>query len=288
MLDGHPELIAPGESDFLFDHLQARAGSWRYDVPALAADRIYQDNPVQMKKHLAGDATLRDMVQQIGRYGQGRPVLMLHRHLSACADLMPSLRVIRLLRDPRDVARSSIGMGWAGNLFHGLDPWLETERSWREFASNHPHVPQHVLRYEDLVTDPKGELLKICKFLGITYTDDMLSYPSRTSYAPPDPGLVFQWRKKMSDRDVQLVEARAGSFWEGCGYERSGMPPLHLSAADKRRLWLQNRAYVWRHLIRRHGPVAPILRGLGRRLRLRRLEHAAAARIARNDRNYLK
>ena len=288
MLDGHPALSMPGESDFIFDHIYREKDSWKYDVSALSAGRIYQDSPVQINKNLGGDAALRDMVEQIGRYGRGHPVLMLHRHLSICADLLPDLKVIRLLRDPRDVARSSIGMGWAGNLFHGLDPWLETERSWRTFARNHPDVPKHVLRYEDLVTDPQRELHAICNFLEIPYDEEMLAYPSRTTYDAPDPKLIFQWRKNLAERDIQLVETRAGELWDECGYERSGMLPLHLGPIERKRLWLQNRVGIWRHLFRRHGVMAPVMRGVGRRIGWRKLEHAAATRIAEVDRHYLK
>lgn len=288
MLDGHPALSVSGESDFLLDHIHLEGGSWRYDLSALAAGRIYQQSPIRINEELEGDVALRDMVEQVGRGGGGRPVLMLHRHLSTCADLLTGLKVIRLLRDPRDVARSSVGMGWAGNLFHGLDPWLETERSWHTFTKNHPDIPKHVLRYEDLVSDPQRELNSICTFLGIPYDDGMLAYPSHTTYAAPDPEFVFQWKHKLSERDVRLVEARAGKLWDECGYEPSGLPPLQLGSAERKRLWFQNRAAIWRHLFRRHGIIPPLARGLGRRLGWRKLEHAAAKRIDENDRRHLK
>lgn len=288
MLNGHPLLSAIGESDFIFDHVHSQENSWKYDFRALNADRIYQDSPIRIDANLDGSAAAMDMVDQIGRHSGGVPILMLHRHLSICADLLPDLRVIRLLRDPRDVARSSIGMGWAGNLYHGLDPWLETEQSWRTFANNHPNVPKHVLRYEDLVTEPESELEKICTFLGITYDSNMLSYPSHTTYSAPDPKLAFQWKKKLNKYDIQLVETRAGNFWDGCGYERSGIPLLHLGPISRKRLWLQSKAAVWRHLFQRHGVIAPVTRGIGRRLGWGKLEYAAANRISKNDRRHLK
>lgn len=288
MLNSHPALSAPGETDYLFDHIYREGDSWKYDISDLAAGRIYQDSHIRINRDMEGDAALRDMVEQVGRLGGGRPVLMLHRHLATCADLLPDLKVIRLLRDPRDVARSAIGMGWAGNLFHGLDPWLETEHSWRTFTSNHPDAPQHIVRYEDLVTDPQRELHAICEFLEIPYDDKMLAYPTHTSYSAPDPKLVFQWKRKLSEREIRLVEARAGKLWDECGYERSGMPLLHLGPVERKRLWLQNRMAIWRHLFQRHGIMMPVVRGMGRRLGWRMLEHAAAKHIAENDRHHLK
>ena len=288
MLNGHPLLSAIGESDFIFDHVRLQGKSWEYNISSLNSDRIYQDSPIRINNNLDGRAAAMDMADQIGKYNGGIPVLMLHRHLSICAHLLPDLKVIRLMRDPRDVARSSVGMGWAGNLFHGLDSWLETERSWRTFSSNYPDVPKHVLRYEDLVTDPQRELEKICNFLGIEYNIEMLSYPSHTTYSAPDTRLAFQWKNNLKKHDIQLVEARAGNLWDDCGYERSGMPLLHLGPVGKKRLWLQNKAAVWRHLFRRHGIISPVARGIGRRFGWGKLERAAANRIAENDRRHLK
>lgn len=288
MLNGHPRLSAIGESDFIFDHVHQKGDSWEYDNSSLNADRIYQDSPIRLDNNLDGSAAAMDMVDQIGRYSGGIPVLMLHRHLSICAHLLPNIKVIRLLRDPRDVAQSSIGMGWAGNLYHGLDPWLETERSWRNFINNYPSLPKHVLRYEDLVAEPQEELGKVCDFLGIEYDGEMLSYPSHTTYSYPDPNLAFQWKRKLNRYDIQLVETRAGNLWDECDYERSGMPLLHLGLVNKKRLWLQSKASVWGHLFRRHGIIAPVARGIGRRFGWSKLLRAAANRIAENDRGHLK
>ena len=44
-------------------------------------------------------------------------------------------RYIHLLRDPRDVALSTILMGLAGNTYLGVDLWVETEKSWDQLAS---------------------------------------------------------------------------------------------------------------------------------------------------------
>lgn len=288
MLDGHPDLTVPGETDFLFDHLHRHGDGWRYDVADLSSSRIFQASGLALPRDHDGQAALLSLVGQIAETGGGRPVLMLHRHLSDAARLLPGVRIIRLLRDPRDVARSSIGMGWAGNVYYGLDTWLETEQSWRDFIAAFPDIPVHVLRYEDLVKNPEGELKRICAFLGMAFTEDLLAYPSRTTYAAPDPKLASQWKRKLSDREIQLIESRMEPFWENSGYEPSGLPPHEPDARERTRLRLQNRAAVWKHMIGRYGPVLPVMRGIGRRLRLSGLKQAADKRIADIDRSYLK
>lgn len=59
-----------------------------------------------------------------------RPVLVLHCHIDKALSLLPDAQVISLVRDPHHVARSAIGMGWAGNVFHGLGGWIGTEDEW--------------------------------------------------------------------------------------------------------------------------------------------------------------
>ena len=288
MLDGHEALSVPGESDFLFDHLHEADGDWHYDKSALEADRIYQDSDVQVRDKLHGEAAVLDMVEQVGATGNGRPVLMLHRELEKAVSVIPNVKVIRLLRDPRDVARSAIGMGWAGNVYHGLDPWLATEQSWQAFADAHPEVPTLVIRYEDLVAEPERILRSICDFLSITYDRAMLAYPDNTTYAAPDPTRVFQWRHKMSEDEVALVEARAADAWDNCGYELSGQPVREVGAIERRWLWAQNRAAIWRGMIQKYGVVDPVLRGFGRRLGITAIERRGASRMDEVDRRSLK
>ena len=288
MLDEHPSLSVPGESDYLVDYIHATKDGWHYDIDRLTASRIFRDSGLTVPEGKSGEDTLRDMVAQIGRQGGGRPVLMLHRGLSKFLRLMPDAQVVRMLRDPRDVARSSIGMGWAGNLYYGLGPWLETESAWREFETAHPQASRHTVRYEDLVAEPEKNLGEICSFLNIAYDPAMLSYPQRTSYSAPDPSLSYQWKRKLSEREVQLVEARAGKIWDDCGYERSGLPAAKIGVASNNWLRLQNRTAIWRHMSERYGVVDPILRGFGRRLGMRRLERSAAARMSEVDRRHLK
>jgi hypothetical protein len=55
-----------------------------------------------------------------------------HRHYDRLLRLWPEARFIHLVRDPRDVASSCIGMGWAGNVWTGVTRWIEAERLWDE------------------------------------------------------------------------------------------------------------------------------------------------------------
>jgi hypothetical protein len=288
MLDGHPMLSCIGESDYLVDHLRPAGGEWRYDRDALARDRIFRTSGLRLRDDLDGTDALWDMVGQIGRGGT-IPVLMLHRGMTEAAALMPEAPVIRFTRDPRDSARSAIGMGWAGDVYHGATPWLRTERSWRAYEeAGGRRARVHRLRYEDLVADPEARLGEVCDFIGVPYDDGLLAYPATTTYDAPDAALAFQWRRKLARREVALVEHRVGDLMAGSGYEPSGVPAAPPTAAERARLRLANRWYVWRTMVGRYGVVAPVMRGLGRRLGLRAFERLGSRRIETEMVKHLK
>ena len=114
-----------------------------------------------------GIPALELMIGQARKTPGSRPVLVLHRHADKVLTLLPNAKVIHLLRDPRDVARSAIGMGWAGNVFHGASPWIATEDGWEAATTSHQALA-HEIRYEDLVAHPEATLTDLCAFLGLS------------------------------------------------------------------------------------------------------------------------
>lgn len=289
MLDGHPELTCVGESDYMVDHLQRGPDGWAYDVKELREDRIFVDAGLTLPQEVDGRAALYGMIREIaGRSGGRRPVLMLHRGLAKCCELLPNAPIVRLLRDPRDVARSAIGMGWAGNVYYGADTWIRTERAWREFQDARHRNSVKVTAYETLVADAEGELRAICDFLAIPYDAGMLAYPDTTTYSPPDPSLAEQWRRKLTTKQIALVEARIGDLIDGSGYAPSGTRAADPGFVERGRLALSNRYNVWRLMIRQYGVVDPLARGFGRRLRIGSLQRYGTRRMDKTVRSLLK
>jgi hypothetical protein len=274
MLNGHSRMACIGESDWVVDFLRRDGAGWHYDLDRLEEDRIFRASGLRLPE--AGDAraALEGVLAEIAG-GKPLPVLMLHHGIERAVELLGPVPILRFTRDPRDSARSAIGMGWAGHVYGGAEPWMRTEDDWTGFVADGPDNPIHVLRYEDLLADPEARLREVCGFAGFDYDPDMLSYPETTTYDAPDARLAYQWRRKLSDREVALVEARIGARLAQSGYEASGVAPVALSAWDIRWLGLTNRIAIWKSLVARFGVVAPVLRGIGRRLGLRRLVVAA-------------
>lgn len=270
MLDAHPQMVCTGEHDFLFDHL--RGPQLQHDAAALAANRIYRASPVKLPAGVGAEAALAGFVAAMRARG-GLPVLMLHRNLALARRLLPGAAWLHLLRDPRDVAGSAVAMLWAGNVHHGADTWLATERAWDGDAG------ALTLRYEALLSDPPAALARVCGHVGLPYDPRMLEYPRHSSYAAPDAALAEQWRRKLSPREVQLVEARVGGLLAARGYAPSGLPPVVLSAPARARLWLDHKLRMWRAQARVYGAGALLMERAGRRLGLPWLQRAGSRRI---------
>ncbi|WP_299681682.1 sulfotransferase [uncultured Roseobacter sp.] len=285
MLDGHPRITCPGEMDFLIDHLDATGG---YDRAALQADRIFRAHEALYPDHPLSEPGPQDFVARVAGPEDGMAAVILHRHLDRALEVFPGMRVVHLMRDPRDVARSSIGMGWAGNTYYGVDHWIGTQRDWQRALPQLPDAQRLVIRYEDLIVSPEETLGAICSFVGLDFHPDMLAYDADSSYSKPDPRLITQWKRKQSPRDVGLVEAKIGPLLQDSGYAPSGHPQAPPSAVERARLWLNNKRVVWAWRFRRHGLVDPLLVKLAPRIGLSHLGRSARQRMDANRIRHLK
>ena len=57
----------------------------------------------------------------------------------------------------------------------------------------------------------------------------MLDYSETSAYDTPDPKLVQQWRHKLSDYEIRLLESQVSEMLVERGYELSGLPPLKMT-----------------------------------------------------------
>ena len=254
MLDAHEGISNPGEVDFLFDFLrpdESHPSGWRYDLDSLRDNWIFKTKELTVPEGLSGIDLLQDFLAQFRARAPGKVLtLNVHRHAERIAELMPEARFIHLLRDPRDVARSSIGMGWAGLSYFGIDHWIRTERSWDAAAI--PSDQVLTLKFEGLMADIEPELTCVCTFLGVPFSNGMLDYHLDTTYGPPDPRLAEQWRRKAAPREIALLEGKAGKMIAARGYAQ-GAEPHHPGPVERAVLAARNATGRWRASIRRFG-----------------------------------
>lgn len=289
MIEGHPGLSNPGEMDFLFERPPLKGGA--RDMEAyereIARNRVFVGQNLKFSHGLEYEPQVRDFIRQLRKPGK-RLTINVHRHFDRIPSIFPNARYVHLLRDPRDAAKSAIGMGWAGNVFHGVDHWINSERSFEALAAKAPSLGIFQIKNEELIKDPQASLTRLCDFLGVAYDKSMLDYPSRSTYGPPEPKLAEQWRSGLSTKDLGLIEGKAGRMLVARGYELSGSTAITPNGLERTYLRIANSWGRWRFSVRRNGLVIANLEIISRVLKIRALEDFVRGKRAANDMRHLK
>jgi len=254
MLDHHPNIKNPGEFDFLFDQISDdgvfpeidRYHDW------LSSHRIFQSKSLLIDKSLTYRELINSFIKQLSVDGSVL-ALNIHRGFYRIPFIFPDAKYIHLIRDPRDVSRSSIGMGWAGNVYYGVDHWVATENDWIFLQEKMPSEQVLQIKFEDLITSPEKVLSGVCKFVGLAYSERMMDYTLKSTYSKPDASLVNQWKRKLSVREIQYVELKASHLMSTLGYELSGEALISISLVEKIKLKIFNKLFKLRFSIRRYG-----------------------------------
>lgn len=289
MLDHHPNIKNPGEFDFLFDQVTER-GEFP-EVHAyhewLSTHRIFLSKSLVIDDALGYQSLIESFVEQLSIDGCVL-ALNVHRGFDRIPYLFPDAKYIHLIRDPRDVARSSIGMGWAGNVYYGVEHWLQTEESWKILQKKISPKQFIEIRFEELILSPEAVLKDLCSFIGVPYSDKMLGYADKSTYSRPDPSLVRQWETKLSIREIQYVESKANGLMHDLGYDLSSYPLISLGLIEQLWLKINNKFFKLKFSINRHGFSLYFKERFSRLFKLDSINKQA--RIAMNEvhKRYLK
>ncbi len=161
--------------------------------------------------------------------------------------LFPQARFVFLVRDGRDVA-SSILQRWWGPLdfINCIRYWERLVILGHKMLSMLPSDSVHYLRYEDLVSDPEGEIRSLCHFLGISYEKKMVTEYATSAFSkigerrqkshhrmlgePINSARAYLWKTHMSRCDQAIAYEIAGPLFDLFGYEsghrRCALKPL--------------------------------------------------------------
>lgn len=254
MLNHHPEIKNPGEFDFLFDQVSDNGELPCIDsyVNWLSIHRIFQSKLLEIDYSLTFPELIQSFVEQL-KPTKKILALNIHRSFDRIPYLFPEAKFIHLIRDPRDVARSSIGMGWAGNVYYGIEHWIQTEQAWKRLQDKILPGQYFEISFEDLILSPETILKELCSFIGVPYSEEMFDYADESTYSPPDPSLVRQWKTKLTIREIQYVESRAKDLMSELGYDLSGHPLISLGLIERFWLKITNKIFKVRFSINHYG-----------------------------------
>jgi len=177
----------------------------------------------------------------------------------------PACKVIHIVRDGRDACLSQQQQDFGiHDLFACACAWREQVEWVRRIGGVLGPDRYFELRYEDLITDAAPILQRLCAFLGVAWSPQMLEYhhdvkrsvPDEKRHLwplldqPPQKDNAGRWRQALSHGERVGFEKRAGSVLRAMNYETL---PVLTGAA---------RAEL-AHFVRR--AVAAVKRRLGRR-----------------------
>jgi len=95
------------------------------------------------------------------------------RHMSLLKKVFPQCKFIHIIRDPRDYALSS-RKAWKKNIYRAAERWRETLERFDEDSQNMSEDDISVVYYEEMLEHPEQVMRRLCSFLGVEYTSDML------------------------------------------------------------------------------------------------------------------
>ena len=145
------------------------------------------------------------------------------------------LRIVYLVRDPRDVVlsfkRSNVGRY---HPYFNAKRWVEEQRRGIELLEEHGDAV-HLLRYKDLLQDPESVVRGICDGLDRPYEQEMLYYyETDEAQAASESAEVFEnltspimsdnydkFHEQLPDNEVAITEKVVGDALEYFDYENT-------------------------------------------------------------------
>ena len=258
MLGTHPKLAIPREShlyDNIYPIVHGRADLTheptrvRVVAEILRSSHIknWQPSPTLSETlaeitrfdfHGLVDGLLRSWASKTGksRWGEKTP-----QHTLCWRSILSGFdnaQVIHVVRDGRDVALSY------RSAFFGPKHVYPLALRWQQYLAAAEEARTALgagaflqVRYEDLVAAPEQELRRICSFLGEEFAPAMLTFynedrgPRRDTRnaenlrRPVMSGNTAKWRTQMTQRELRIFEALAGSALKRYFYETALASP---------------------------------------------------------------
>ena len=260
IMDAHPQVCAPGAShlfavmsecacryapgsddlrDAVLDLFEAKVSQWLID------DWTHEDR-AELLSGLTRAGEMAAALYAAEAHAAGKPHVMTKEN--SAFGYLPMLmaqstrpRILFMVRDPRDVAVSWInGPVMRGGVLRATDRWCHDQQgSLETLAQLGPETPVATLRYEDVLSDPEGQLRRVCRELDLPFSDDMLRFSEHSSSARTDAGRSSMWsnldkpilsgnaqkfRRELDDDQIAYIEAATAPLMATLGYEtaRSG------------------------------------------------------------------
>jgi Sulfotransferase family len=211
LLDAHPDLACPPETrlPWLARQLATAwaviedAGSSGQSANGSSADAAISA-PVAAGLRRSLDPMMTSYLRRRGKRRYCDKSLGAAQHAGLLLKIWPQARFICLYRHPMDVIASGIEASPWGLTSYGFEPYIGSPpdnnvaalaRYWLDYTTSIVAAEEHFtdrclpVRYEDLVTDPDGQIARIFEFIGATPAPGIVARcfgPGHQRFGPGD------------------------------------------------------------------------------------------------------
>ena len=169
--------------------------------------------------------------------------------------LYPTVKLILMTRDPRDVFRSARDFnakrgipGFGRELVASDEEWINLRGRWFgdivDVFDNHPEEDRLQVRFEDLIQDTRLTLSRVCAFLGLENSEAILTAmsqaiqeetPQTNRHRTSLPGQeVGRWRDSVTDQHARQIARTTRIYMRRFGYDGNldGVPETDEQVGD--------------------------------------------------------
>ena len=147
-------------------------------------------------------------------------------------------KTILIIRDPRDILcsfKKMTNISWP-NYLDAIFAWLDSFQKGQMYLKKLPKEKFYLVKYEDLVSNPRKFAKKLCKFLEIDFVPSMLNtdfykdrtgrkWKSDTAFDKPLKNIskkaINRWKNVITSEELLLVESILGKEMIISGYKCS-------------------------------------------------------------------
>jgi hypothetical protein len=184
------------------------------------------------------DLFLMHYAEREGKPRRGAQTGLIERYADHLFAAYPGVKVIHMVRDPRDRYEASLalwpeGKGRAGGA---TARWRFSIRLGRRNRTRYPGG-YALVRYEDLVLRPEETVRGVCRFLGEEFRPEMLAMPgaperreklvARAREAggegPLSSEFIGRFRGRVPAHDIAFIQLHAGRMMRAHGYRPDRM-----------------------------------------------------------------
>ncbi|MCG3221478.1 MAG: sulfotransferase [Candidatus Heimdallarchaeota archaeon] len=215
MLDAHPNIIIAHEQNIL---LYLKAGFSKDQIFSLIlknsrdftkAGRQWEEYKYEIPNQWQGDF---DQLKLIGDKKGGVSSLMILNDPTLIEKLLKRIKkelvFVHVIRNPYDNI-TTMSKKHKVELKSSIKSYFRRAEAVKIIKERYPEIPMLDVEHEELISNPKAELERICKFLGIDYSEDYLESCSSIVMKKPSK---TRFKAEWTDDDKESVKQQLADY----------------------------------------------------------------------------